>query len=131
VDPGAALPVFEQLRSQIERLIVSGQMPEGARLPAIRHLATDLGIAPGTVARVYDELARAGLVVSARRRGTVVAPGPWSKSPDAAKPDTAKPDPAILQSFAEALVLAARQAGLSPADVTHSITQAWHHLAPS
>jgi DNA-binding transcriptional regulator YhcF (GntR family) len=65
VDPASAVPVFEQLRAQIERLIVSGQLPVGSTLPPIRHLATDLGLARDTVSKVYEALARDGLVETA------------------------------------------------------------------
>ncbi len=72
VDGSSPVPVFEQLRAQIERLIVSGQLAPGATLPPIRHLATDLGIARGTVNKVYEQLSRDGLVRTAGRHGTVV-----------------------------------------------------------
>lgn len=47
-------------------------LPPDARLPAIRHLANDLGVAPNTVARAYRELEGAGLVAGRGRHGTVV-----------------------------------------------------------
>src|SRR5690606_28642562 len=76
VDPGSPVPGFEQPRSQIERLILAGQLREGTPLPPIRHLATDLGLARGTVNRAYELLARDGWVRSAGRRGTVVQAPP-------------------------------------------------------
>jgi DNA-binding transcriptional regulator YhcF (GntR family) len=76
VDAAAPLPVFEQMRSQIERLIASGQMRAGTKLPTIRQLAHDLGVARGTVNKVYDALARDGLVETAGRHGTIVRAGP-------------------------------------------------------
>jgi DNA-binding transcriptional regulator YhcF (GntR family) len=57
-------------------LIRAGALPVGARLPAIRQLAGDLGLAAGTVARVYRELETAGILHTARRQGTVVAAVP-------------------------------------------------------
>ncbi|HEY3438980.1 MAG TPA: GntR family transcriptional regulator [Actinotalea sp.] len=72
IDATSAVPVFEQLRSQIERLIASGQLRPGTKLPPIRHLAADLGLARGTVNKVYDALAREGLVETAGRHGTIV-----------------------------------------------------------
>jgi DNA-binding transcriptional regulator YhcF (GntR family) len=73
VDPSGAVPPYEQIRGQLETMIVSGTLVEGDRLPSIRQLAHDLGLAGGTVARAYTELEAAGLVVSRRRAGTVVA----------------------------------------------------------
>lgn len=73
IDPASAVPPFEQIRGQITELATSGELPEGARLPPIRQLAGDLGLAAGTVARAYRELETAGVVISRRRHGTTVA----------------------------------------------------------
>ena len=75
VDPSSAVPPYEQIRSQIEAMVATGTLAPGDRLPSIRELAHDLGLAGGTVARAYTELEQAGLVVSRRRTGTVVADG--------------------------------------------------------
>lgn len=72
IDPDAPVPPYEQLRAQVAALIVSGSLAVGHRLPPIRQLAADLGLAPGTVARAYRELEAAGLVRSQGRRGTRV-----------------------------------------------------------
>ena len=55
-------------------MIVAGSLAVGARLPSIRQLASDLGLAPGTVARAYRELEAEGPVSSRVRHGTVVQP---------------------------------------------------------
>jgi GntR family transcriptional regulator len=73
VDPAGATPPYEQIRLQIATMIDAGTLPVGTQLPTIRQLAGDLAIAPGTVARAYTELERAGFVTSRRRGGTVVA----------------------------------------------------------
>jgi DNA-binding transcriptional regulator YhcF (GntR family) len=73
VDTGSPVPPYEQIRAQLAELISSGALPDGARLPAIRQLAGDLGLAPGTVARAYRELEASGLVLSRVRHGTTVA----------------------------------------------------------
>jgi DNA-binding transcriptional regulator YhcF (GntR family) len=109
VDADAPTPVFEQLRSQIERLIVSGQLAPGARLPTVRQLATDLGLARGTVNKVYEQLARDGLVATAGRHGTTVLPVARRRAPASADVDAA----------ADTLALVARQLGLSAA-ATHA-----------
>lgn len=75
VDLSAATPPYEQLRAQIAGHIATGQLGPGARLPTIRALAGDLGVATGTVARAYRELESSGLVHTRRRTGTVVAQG--------------------------------------------------------
>lgn len=73
VDPASPVPPFEQLRAQLANLAASGALPEGTKLPTIRQLAADLGLAPGTVARAYRELESAGVVVSRVRHGTTIA----------------------------------------------------------
>ena len=75
VDVKAATPPYEQIRGQIAAYVQSGLLADGARLPTMRALAADLGVAPGTVARAYAELEAAGLVASRRRTGTVVTAG--------------------------------------------------------
>lgn len=73
IDATGAVPPYEQIRAQVTELAASGQLPEGTRLPTIRQLARDLGLAPGTVARAYRELEAAGVVISRVRHGTTVA----------------------------------------------------------
>ena len=75
VDQDGSVAPFEQIRAQLANLIESGGLAEGERLPTVRSLAADLGVAVNTVARAYRELEAEGLVVTASRAGTVVAPG--------------------------------------------------------
>lgn len=76
VDLRDATPPFEQIRTQIASLIAVGQLADGSRLPTVRALASDLGVATGTVARAYKELEALGLIESRRRLGTVVTHTP-------------------------------------------------------
>jgi GntR family transcriptional regulator len=90
VDTSGATPPYEQIRLQIAMMIGAGTLAIGTQLPTIRQLAGDLDIAPGTVARAYTELERAGLVTSRRRRGTVVsAPAQPSEAARVAQLDEA------------------------------------------
>ncbi|MFF2642892.1 GntR family transcriptional regulator [Streptomyces niveus] len=73
VDSGAHVPPFEQIRAQLADLISVGHLREGDRLPPVRQLASDLGLANNTVVRAYRELESAGLVQSRRGSGTRVA----------------------------------------------------------
>ncbi|NHC13644.1 GntR family transcriptional regulator [Motilibacter deserti] len=73
VDPRSPVPPFEQLRAQLADQVRTGQLAAGTRLPTVRRLAADLGLAPNTVARAYKELERDGLVETRGRNGTVVA----------------------------------------------------------
>ncbi|RPA57198.1 GntR family transcriptional regulator [Gordonia oryzae] len=69
-------PAFEQIRRQITGHIASGALPMGAKLPPLRQLARDLGIAVGTAAHAYRELEAAGLIESRRGGGTRVIAAP-------------------------------------------------------
>lgn len=72
IDPGSDLPPFEQLRRQLLAQISSQELPPGSKLPSVRRLASDLGLAPNTVARTYRELEAAGVVATRGRNGTTV-----------------------------------------------------------
>ncbi len=65
-------PPTEQVRDQIRGLILSGQLAAGERLPSVRQLAKDLGLAPGTVAKAYKSLESEGFL-TARTGGTRVS----------------------------------------------------------
>ena len=62
VDLDSATPPYEQIRAQVSSLIALGTLAPGSRLPTVRSLAADLGIAAGTVARAYRELEQSGLI---------------------------------------------------------------------
>jgi len=69
---GDPTPPYEQLRRQCAEGIRAGLLDAGTKLPPLRQLAADLGLAPGTVARAYRELEEAGLVRARRGAGTRV-----------------------------------------------------------
>lgn len=73
VDPASHVPPYEQVRRQLEAQAVAGELPPGHRLPTVRRLADDLGLAVNTVARAYRELEQAGVVETRGRLGTFVA----------------------------------------------------------
>lgn len=101
VDVTSPTPPFEQIRAQIAGFVSTGLLADGARLPTMRALAADLGVAVGTVARAYRELEATGLVASRRRTGTVVIGPPPAPAP-----------PAGVREAAEALAARAVRAGL-------------------
>ncbi|MFF3892559.1 GntR family transcriptional regulator [Streptomyces sp. NPDC001812] len=75
VNHASPVPPYEQVRAQLADLISVGRLRQGDRLPSVRQLASDLGLANNTVVRAYRELESAGLVRTRRGSGTqVVAP---------------------------------------------------------
>ncbi len=73
IDPHSSEPPFAQLHAQVTAQIADGTLRPGDRLPTVRRLAGDLGIAPNTVARAYRELEADGLLEGRGRAGTFVA----------------------------------------------------------
>lgn len=66
-------PIYEQIRSQLQALIVSGALPPGAPLPSIRALARDLRVSVITTKRAYAELEAAGFLNTVAGKGCFVA----------------------------------------------------------
>ena len=73
IDLADPTPPYEQIRRAILEQLALGALLPGDRLPTIRALARDLGIAPGTVGRAYKELEEAGVLLTRRGAGTQVA----------------------------------------------------------
>lgn len=65
-------PIYLQLKEQIKLLIVSGMYPAGAKLPAVRDLATEASVNPNTLQKALSELEREGLVFTQRTSGRFV-----------------------------------------------------------
>ncbi|GAB3752601.1 GntR family transcriptional regulator [Zhihengliuella somnathii] len=73
IDPESEIHPYQQLKRQIAEAIRDSRLVTGQRLPPVRRLAADLGLATNTVARVYKELEAERLVETRGRAGTVVA----------------------------------------------------------
>ena len=73
IDSRVSGPLFDQLRTQIIDGVRDGRLPPGTRLPTVRELAGQLGLAVNTVARAYRELEAAGVLETRGRFGTFVA----------------------------------------------------------
>lgn len=105
------VPPFEQARTQIAAKIAAGDLPSGARLPTVRALAAELGVAVNTAARVYKELEADGLVVTEGRRGTHVS----STSPGA-----------DVREASTTYVQACRRHGLTRAEAVRLVETGWN-----
>jgi DNA-binding transcriptional regulator YhcF (GntR family) len=76
IDPSSATPPSAQLRDAIATQVTSGRLAPGERIPPVRALAAELGLAPNTVAKAYRGLETDGLLVGRGRHGTFVADDP-------------------------------------------------------
>lgn len=75
IDGASSVPPFRQLHDAVVAAVASGSLAPGARLPTVRALAADLGLAANTVASAYRSLEDAGVVEGRGRAGTFVRLG--------------------------------------------------------
>lgn len=73
VDENDGRPIYRQVADGIRALIASGELREGAQLPPVRQLASDLGVNLNTIATAYRELQAEGLINVRHGSGAVVA----------------------------------------------------------
>ncbi|WP_460066115.1 GntR family transcriptional regulator [Streptomyces sp. YKOK-I1] len=115
VDTTSQVPPYEQIRAQLATLILTGRLTEGERLPTVRQLAADLGLAPGTVARAYRELEAAELIRTRRGAGTRVAALPTGP---------VRFDPAQLAALTRDFTAAARALGAGTEAILTAVREA-------
>ena len=108
IDPDLPVPLRSQLRGVIEYGIVCGQLAPGLRLPPVRAMASQLGIAPMTVSQVYKELKAVGLLETKHGHGTFVSTSVLAQ---------VRPQVSELQPRIDALLDDAMAAGLTGADL--------------
>ena len=82
VDSRSPTPIYAQLDRAIRAAIATGRLAEGAQLPTVRQLAVDLAVNANTVAKVYAQLEREGILQTQRGVGTFVREMP---TPQAAR----------------------------------------------
>ncbi|KOU13387.1 GntR family transcriptional regulator [Streptomyces sp. WM6349] len=107
---GSAAP-YEQLRAQIAARARSGKLPAGFKLPTVRGLAEELGLAANTVAKAYRALEADGVIETRGRNGTFVA---------AAGEGAAREAASAAQAFAERV----HRLGLTEAEAIAAATAA-------
>jgi GntR family transcriptional regulator len=76
IDPDSPVPLHAQIAERIELAIATGALAPGAQLPTVRQLSVDLRVNSNTVARVYADLERRGVLITQRGRGTFVPERP-------------------------------------------------------
>ena len=75
IDPRDRTPIYAQIEHGLRAAIATGRLQTGAQLPTVRQLAVELSVNANTVARVYAELERAGVLETRRGVGSFVAVG--------------------------------------------------------
>ena len=83
IDQADRTPVYAQLERAIRSSIAAGRLAVGDQLPTVRQLAVDLRVNANTVARVYNELERDGVLETRRGVGSFVAATPLQARPPA------------------------------------------------
>ncbi len=73
-------PIYEKVKEGLQKLILSGALPEDGKLPSVRELAVSLTVNPNTVQRAYRELEQEGYIVSIPGKGSFVAAGGGAKA---------------------------------------------------
>lgn len=73
INPRDARPIYVQIKEGLCRLILSGAMATGERLPSVRELASQLAINPNTIQRAYNELEGEGYIYSVPGKGSFAA----------------------------------------------------------
>ncbi len=115
------MPVYEQVREQIKRMVASGTLQPGTRLPTIRQLATDLGLglAKGTIERAYELLDADTVIETKGRKGTFVLEMTRA---------TEHQQTIQLDAAAESLVVVARQLGADEHAAVEAVRRVWRNL---
>ena len=112
VDPLDPTPLYAQLERAIRAAIAAGKLRVGDKLPTVRQLAVDLRINANTVAKVYAELERAGVLATQRGIGTFVR-----DTPTPAGPTTRRDRERELRSLVERLLADASAIGISATEI--------------
>ncbi|MBQ1333571.1 MAG: GntR family transcriptional regulator [Lachnospiraceae bacterium] len=67
-------PIYEQVKDDLRRLVISGAIREGERIPSVRELAVRLSINPNTIQRAYRDLEQEGYIYMISGKGSFAAP---------------------------------------------------------
>ena len=117
VDARHATPLYVQLEHQIRAAIANRKLQPGDQLPTVRQLAVSLSVNANTIARVYVDLERAGVLETRRGVGTFVSP-----EPALVAPKSGRRDPELAAIVRRCLDEAAAR-GFTADDVVRQITQ--------
>ncbi|MGH7602443.1 MAG: GntR family transcriptional regulator [Gemmatimonadaceae bacterium] len=96
VDTSSPTPIYAQLERSIRAAIATGELEPNAQLPTVRQLAVDLAVNANTVARVYAQLERDGVVETRRGVGTFIREAP---TPQVARAQRERELRTLIQRF--------------------------------
>ena len=113
IDAGDAVPIWKQIEDGIRRLVAQGALPPGTPVPSVRGLASELIVNPATVAKAYQRLADAGVLVVRRGEGTYVADAP----PEMARGERA----ALVREAAQRYAAAVTMLGATPDEAVDEV----------
>lgn len=113
VDPSSAVPPYEQLRTHVAAAVHDGRLAAGARLPTVRGLAGELGLAVNTVAKAYRALESDGVIETRGRGGTFVSSAVLSAPPG------------DVSELTRTLVAQARRRGLTLDETRQLLDRSW------
>ena len=119
VDSSQPLPLYEQIREQVVRMVTAGTLAPGTRMPTIRQLANDLELAKGTVAKAYALLEESAVLETRGHRGSFVLPPPAGQR--AVDPEISS----TLGDVAEDYVVAAKQLGVNLEAAVAELERRW------
>ncbi len=111
-------PIYEQITTQIKRLIISGELPEGSPLPSMRLLAKELRISVITTKRAYTDLERDGFIETVTGKGSFVA----GKNAEIIREEQMRHAEEYLQKAADI----ARESGITLDELTESLSLIYH-----
>jgi len=118
IDPRDRTPIYAQLERGLRAAIATRRLVPGDQLPTVRQLAVDLQINANTVARVYSELERAGVIETRRGVGSFISATPAQAHPP-------RQEERRLRAFATRVLADADAAGFSIDDVVAGLRA--HH----
>ena len=110
-------PIYEQITNNLRRLIASGGIAPGERLPSVRELATRLTINPNTIQRAYRQLEMEGWIATVPGKGCFVCGRPMEDPREELK---------LLQAF-EDTVKKLLSMGYTPQELEQKLTEAMDH----
>ncbi len=111
VEHDSPTPPYEQVREQIKARVDDGSLTPGTKLPTVRGLATELGLAPNTIARAYRELEGLGVIETRGRAGSAVTGAGTDRAAREAAHEYVEKVKALGVDQAEALALVRRAFG--------------------